>query len=93
MDMLIEYASKHASVMPIIGFLPLLCYSQSMEDTRPKLKDITAFQRILADYHVSKHAQKVLDESRLVVMSGLAGGGRNTIINRLVEQYDYFFLV
>lgn len=64
-----------------------------MEDTRPSLKDIQAFHDALVDYKVSDHAQRILDNARLVVMSGLAGGGRNTIINRLVEQYDYFFLV
>lgn len=64
-----------------------------MNGTKPFLKDIQAFRDALQHYHVSPHAQTVLDQSRLVVMSGLAGGGRNTIINRLVEQYDYFFLV
>lgn len=64
-----------------------------MNGTKPFLKDIQAFRDALQHYHVSPHAQAVLDQSRLVVMSGLAGGGRNTIINRLVEQYDYFFLV
>lgn len=64
-----------------------------MEDTKPTLYNIQAFRDALAHYKVSEHAQRVLDNARLVVMSGLAGGGRNTIINRLVEQYDYFFLV
>lgn len=58
-----------------------------------QLNDIEAFREVLRDYHVSPHAQKVLDESRLVVLSGVAGGGRNTVINYLVEQHNYFFIV
>lgn len=57
------------------------------------LDNIAAFRDVLRDYHMSEHAKKVLDESRLVVVSGVAGGGRNTIINYLVEYHDYFFLV
>lgn len=64
-----------------------------MEGTKPTLKNIQAFRDALAHYHVSEHAKSVLDNARIVVMSGVAGGGRNTVINRLVEQYDYFFLV
>lgn len=61
--------------------------------TPVKLENIDAFRQALRHYKVSPHAQKVLNESRLVVLSGLAGGGRNTTINYLVEHYDYFFLV
>jgi guanylate kinase len=57
------------------------------------LQNIDAFREALAHYKVSKHAQKVLDESKLVVLTGLTGGGRNTTINYLVEHYDFFFLV
>lgn len=42
---------------------------------------------------MSEHALNVLAESKLVVLSGLAGGGRNTTINYLVEHDNYFFLV
>lgn len=62
-------------------------------DTKPFLKDIEAFNEALQDYQMSEHAQRVLADSRFVLMSGVAGGGRNTIINRLVEQYNYYFLV
>lgn len=58
-----------------------------------RLKNIESFREVLKDYHVSPHARRVLDESRLVVLSGVAGGGRNTVINHLVEHYNYFFLV
>lgn len=58
-----------------------------------KLENIDAFRTVLAEYHVSQHAQKVLDEARLVVLSGIAGGGRNTTINYLVQNHDYLFLI
>jgi guanylate kinase len=64
-----------------------------MEETKLEIKNIEAFQQALQDYHVSERAKQVLDHTRFVVMSGLAGGGRNTIINRLVEQYDYIFII
>lgn len=64
-----------------------------MADTRPKLHNIEAFRKVLANYCVSPHAQQVLDNAKLVAMAGLAGGGRNTIIDRLVKKYNYFFLV
>lgn len=57
------------------------------------LADIESFRKVLKDYHVSPHAQKVLDRARLVVLSGVAGGGRNTTINYLVEKHNYFFIV
>jgi guanylate kinase len=68
-------------------------YSKRMEKAKPELHDAQAFKKALAHYKVSDHARQILDGMQLVAMSGLAGGGRNTIINRLVEQYDYFFIV
>lgn len=58
-----------------------------------KLVHIADFRAALEHYKVSAAAQKVLDEAKLVVLSGLAGGGRNTVINNLVQKHDYFFLV
>lgn len=68
-------------------------YNTSMEHTKPHLQNIQAFYDALEHYRVSDHAQRILDETKLVIMSGLAGGGRNTVIKRLVDQYDYYFLV
>jgi len=64
-----------------------------MEEDRPKLHDVEAFRKALVDYKVSKHAHEVLDGMKFVVVSGIAGGGRNTVINRLVEDYGYFFVI
>lgn len=51
------------------------------------------FVAAIAAHRVSKNAQEVLNTTKLVVLSGLAGGGRNTLINYLVEHYNYFFIV
>lgn len=64
-----------------------------MEESSPTLHDVEAFRKALAHYHVSPHAHQVLDGMKLVVMSGIAGGGRNTIINHLVKEGGYFFIV
>lgn len=65
-----------------------------MQDTtKPVLKNREAFEHILNDYKVSDHAKQVLAATPFVALSGLAGGGRNTVIRQLVENYDYGFIV
>jgi guanylate kinase len=64
-----------------------------MEDARPKLLHKQAFEKALHNYQVSEHARDVLARTSFVALMGLAGGGRNTVISRLVEEHDYFFLV
>lgn len=64
-----------------------------MEKTRPTLRDIEAFQKALKNYQVSEHAKRVLSKTPFVALSGLAGGGRNTVINYLVERYNYIFAI
>lgn len=51
------------------------------------------FEEILKNYKISEHAKKVLKDTKLVLLVGLAGGGRNTIINELVKTGNYLFLV
>lgn len=58
-----------------------------------KLSKRAEFESILSDYHISDHAHQVLRETKLVLLVGLAGGGRNTIINKLVQTGRYHFLV
>jgi guanylate kinase len=57
------------------------------------LENPAAFEAVLRNYQMSKHARQVLADTRLVVLAGLAGGGRNSTINYLVEHYNYTFLV
>lgn len=64
-----------------------------MEDTLPKLHNKQAFQDALENYQVSDHAKRVLASTPFVALSGLAGGGRNTVINILVENYNYIFAI
>jgi guanylate kinase len=58
-----------------------------------RLEHMVEFQKAVADFRLSEHAQHVLSHANLVAMSGLAGGGRNTVINYLVEHYNYYFIV
>lgn len=64
-----------------------------MEDTKPSLKNIEAFRQALAGYEVSDRARQVLGGVKLVAVSGLAGGGRNTVISQLVANYTFAFIV
>ncbi|HEY5695227.1 MAG TPA: hypothetical protein VIQ80_00105 [Candidatus Saccharimonadales bacterium] len=64
-----------------------------MEDTLPKLHNKQAFQKALENYQVSDHAKRVLASTPFVALSGLAGGGRNTVIKALVENYNYIFAI
>lgn len=69
-----------------------VCYIYPMV-TPVRLENIEAFRKALYNYQLSEHAHTVLRESRLVVLSGVAGGGRNSVINYLVTHHNYFFLI
>ena len=64
-----------------------------MDNTSPILHNKQAFQDALLHYEASEHAKRVLAGTPFVALSGLAGGGRNTVINYLVERYDYVFAI
>lgn len=64
-----------------------------MQDNRPVLHQREAFEEILQHYHVSDHAKSVLAKTPFVVLSSVAGGGRNTVIQYLVKHHDYGFIV
>lgn len=64
-----------------------------MEDTLPKLHNKQAFQDALENYQVSDHAKRVLASTPFVALSSLAGGGRNTVIRKLAEDYNYIFAI
>jgi len=58
-----------------------------------ELKRLAEFQRHLSVYQPSDKAKRVLRNIQMVVLSGIAGGGRNTIINHLVATGRYDFVV
>lgn len=64
-----------------------------MAITIPPLKHKEEFRELLAKYQPSPEAKQLFTKLNFVVLSGVAGGGRNTVINRLVEQEDYYFIV
>lgn len=64
-----------------------------MTYSKPKLENIDAFRSALKDYDVSEHARKILAQTDFVVVSGISGGGRNTVINEIVKTGDYTFVV
>jgi guanylate kinase len=51
------------------------------------------FEKILQDYKPSTRAAQLLKSRPLVILLGVSGSGRNTIINHLVETGRYHFLV
>jgi len=64
-----------------------------MEAQKPRLTRLADFQDALNGYEVSEHAKAVLGRTKLVVMCGLTGSGRNTIIDYLVGSGSYSFVV
>lgn len=64
-----------------------------MSESRPFLNNREEFENILAQYHVSEHAKGVLAKTPFVVLSGVAGGGRNTVIRYLEANFNYGFIV
>lgn len=64
-----------------------------MQDNRPILRNRQAFEEVLAKYHVSDRAREALAKTALVILGGVAGGGRNTVINYLVDHYNFDFIV
>ncbi len=64
-----------------------------MKDERPILRHKQAFETALKNYEVSVHGANVLAATPFVAMSSVSGGGRNTVIKKLIEKYDYVFVV
>jgi guanylate kinase len=59
----------------------------------PPLKNKEEFRKLLATYQPSEGAKELFGKLKFVALSGVAGGGRNTVINRLVTQEKYYFIV
>lgn len=59
----------------------------------PHLKQHDAFKTALANYHISDRAQKILADTKLVLLTAATASGRNTIIDHLLESGRYHFIV
>jgi guanylate kinase len=59
----------------------------------PPLQHKEEFRNLLANYHPTEEARNLFGKLHFVVLSGVAGGGRNTVINRLVQQDNFYFVV
>lgn len=57
------------------------------------LKHIDEFKQGLEGYEPSEATRAVLEKTELVIMLGVSGGGRNTIINHLINSGEYHFIV
>lgn len=64
-----------------------------MSKAIPPLKHKEDFKSVLAHYQPTPSAQALFKKLRFVVLSGVAAGGRNTVINYLVVNADYYFVV
>ncbi len=57
------------------------------------LKHYQQFKQILDNYRVSDRAKKALEDLRIVIMVAPTSSGRNTIIRKLLETGDYYFII
>ncbi len=54
-----------------------------------ELKHVADFRSVLSDYTLSDSAKKTLAETKLVLLVGPSSSGRNTAINKLLENGRY----
>lgn len=62
-------------------------------DIPVKLERIEEFKEVLHGYQPSGEVRSILEQTPLVIMLGITGGGRNTIINHLVGSNNYYFII
>lgn len=58
-----------------------------------QLENLDEFRTVLANHHISPASQAILDRSEIVLMVGPSSGGRNTIIQHLVDHGGFQFIV
>jgi len=61
--------------------------------TTPHLEHLGKFKRILVDYQISNEGKELLDTTKLVFLTSVTAGGRNTIIRELEKTGLYKFFV
>jgi len=82
--------------------MTLLGYSVPMEDqtptppsssSMPVLHHRAAFEALLKDYKMNDAALQTLQQTPFVLLVAASGAGRNTIIERLLETGNYYYVV
>jgi guanylate kinase len=61
--------------------------------SQPGLQYYQDFREVLASYHMSERAKQALDGLQLVLLVAASSSGRNTVINELVKNHNYYFIV
>lgn len=58
-----------------------------------KLKNLSEFKKLLANYQISEAGKQILSQTELVLLLAPSGGGRNTIIKELVKSGKFYYVV
>lgn len=58
-----------------------------------QLENLEAFQKILADYHISSESKQILAQTKLVLLVSPSSAGRNTLIRELIKSQEYHYIV
>lgn len=80
------------------GTQGVILYSKYMESntkphSTPHLAQREKFEAALANYHISDRANKILQDTQLVLLTGPSSSGRNTIIDFMLGMGSYHFIV
>src|SRR5438105_3525800 len=59
----------------------------------PRLKHHDEFEKILANYKISAHAQSVLEDLKLLLIMAGTSTGRSVTVRNLVESGRYHYIV
>lgn len=58
-----------------------------------KLEHLAEFEKVLSNYHASEASKHVIKDTKMVILTGPSSSGRNTIINEIRKDSDYYFIV
>jgi guanylate kinase len=58
-----------------------------------QLQRISEFRSVLLNYQLSESAKQTLAQTKLVLLVGPTSSGRNTVINKLLENGGYHYIV
>jgi guanylate kinase len=58
-----------------------------------ELRRIAEFHEALSSYTLSAESKEILASTPLVLLTGVSGGGRNTIINEVLKTGRYHFII